>query len=162
KGKSGVLHQVTIVQPKIAKTIKQCIELPGFELFQYIDENGDRHVIDSGLVNEYLSDTSGEDISAKEFRTWGGTVLGAVTLNELGDFKDKKHLKENLTSTVKEVSDHLRNTPAVCRNYYIHPVIFKTYEDKKLIPHFKYAVTDNSSGLLKDEYRVITLLQKYA
>lgn len=161
KGKSGVIHSVRVDNPKIAKTLKMCIELPGYELFKYIDERGERHVVDSGLVNEYLSDTTGKDISAKDFRTWGGTVLSAETLNKLGDFLDEQDLKTKLLETVKIVADHLRNTVAVCRSYYIHPTVFKSYEEKMLIPHFNYAVTNGNSGLHKDEYRVLTLLQKY-
>lgn len=162
KGKSGVEHSVSVTNPKVVKIIKQCIELPGFELFQYVDENGNRHTVDSSDVNSYLSDTTTEKITAKEFRTWGGTTLSATTLYQLGDFIDEKILKNNLTQAVKAVSKHLRNTVAVCRSYYIHPVIFKSYEDKRLIPHFKYAVTDGNTGLHKEEYKVLTLLQKYS
>lgn len=162
KGKSGVEHLVSVSNPKVAKIIKQCIELPGFELFQYVDENGNRHVVDSADVNSYLSDTTKEKITAKEFRTWGGTTLGATTLYKLGDFSDDKGLKKNVVEAVKSVSKHLRNTVAVCRSYYIHPIIFKSYEDKRLIPHFNYGVTDGNSGLHKDEYQVLTLLQKYS
>jgi DNA topoisomerase-1 len=83
KGKSGVKHSVEIENPKIAKTLKMCIELPGYELFKYVDENGERHVIDSGLVNEYLSETTNLDISAKDFRTWGGTVWGILRMKKI-------------------------------------------------------------------------------
>lgn len=162
KGKSGVVHSVEIHNPKIAETLKMCIELPGYEIFKYVDENGKKHVIDSGIVNQYLSDTSGLDISAKDFRTWGGTVLSGETLHKLGDYEDEKSFKEKTLETVKTVADHLRNTVAVCRSYYIHPVIFKSYEDKRLIPHFNYGVTDGNSGLHKEEYKVLTLLQKYS
>lgn len=162
KGKSGVQHSVEVDNPKIAKTLKMCIELPGYELFKYVDEKGEKHVIDSGLVNHYLADTMDEEFSAKDFRTWGGTVLGANTLHKLGDFQDEKDLKAKVLESVRTVADHLRNTVAVCRSYYIHPVVFKTYEEKRLVPHFNYAVTDGSSGLLKPEYKVLTLLQKYS
>ena len=162
KGKSGVEHMVEVHNPKVAKIIKQCIELPGFELFQYVDDKGVRHTVDSSDVNEYLSDTTKQKITAKDFRTWGGTTLSANTLYKLGDFKDDKGLKTNLVQSVKAVAHHLRNTVAVCRSYYIHPVIFKSYEDKRLIPHFNYAVTNGNSGLHKEEYKVLTLLQKYS
>ena len=162
RGKSGVMHSVSISNPKIAKTLKMCIELPGYEIFKYVDERGNQHVIDSGIVNEYLADTAGDKFTAKDFRTWGGTVLSAETLNKLGDFLDTQDLKKKTLETVKTVATHLRNTVAVCRSYYIHPVIFKSYEQKRLIPHFNYAVTNPASGLHKDEYRVLTLLQKYS
>lgn len=161
KGKSGVQHLINISNPKIAKTIKACSELPGFELFQFIDENGNRHVVDSGMVNEYLGETAGDKFSAKDFRTWGGTVLSADSLYKLGDYEDEKSLKQKILESVKTVSNHLRNTVAVCRSYYIHPTVFKSYEEKRLIPHFNYGVTDGNSGLHKDEYKVLTLLQKY-
>lgn len=162
KGKSGVEHFVEVHNPKVAKIIKQCSELPGFELFQYVDDKGNRHVVDSSDINEYLADTTKEKITAKDFRTWGGTTLSAQTLYKLGDFSDDKILKKNMVEAVKAVASHLRNTVAVCRSYYIHPVIFKSYEDKRLIPHFNYAVTDGNSGLHKEEYKVLTLLQKYS
>lgn len=162
KGKSGVMHSVEINNPKIAETLKMCIELPGYEIFKYIDENNNQHVIDSSIVNEYLAETMDDKFTAKDFRTWGGTVLSGTTLNKLGDYEDEKTLKEKLSESVKTVADHLRNTVAVCRSYYIHPVIFKSYEDKRLIPHFNYSLTNSHSGLHKDEYRVLTLLQKYS
>lgn len=162
KGKSGVMHSVNVSNPKIAKTLKMCIELPGYELFKYVDENGERHVVDSGLVNQYLAETTKLEISAKDFRTWGGTVLGAGTLNKLGDYEDEKNLKEKVLETVKVVAGHLRNTVAVCKSYYIHPTVFKSYEEKRLIPHFNYGVTDGNSGLHREEYKVLTLLQKYS
>lgn len=162
KGKSGVQHLINISNPKIVKTIKACSELPGFELFQYVDEKGNRHVIDSGMVNQYLAETAGDKFSAKDFRTWGGTVLSADTLHKLGDYEDEKSLKKKILESVKTVSRHLRNTVAVCRSYYIHPVVFKSYEEKRLIPHFNYGITDGTSGLHKDEYQVLTLLQKYS
>lgn len=162
KGKSGVMHSVSVSNPKIAKSLKMCIELPGYEIFKYVDEKGNQHVIDSGIVNEYLADTAGEKFTAKDFRTWGGTVLSGTTLHKLGDYDDEKTLKQKVLESVKTVAEHLRNTVAVCRSYYIHPVIFKSYEEKRLIPHFNYSVTNSSSGLHKDEYRVLTLLQKYS
>lgn len=162
KGKSGVMHSVEVSNPKIAETLKMCIELPGYEIFKYVDEKGNQHVIDSGLVNDYLAETMDDKFTAKDFRTWGGTVLSGTTLHKLGDYDDEKNLKEKLLESVKTVADHLRNTVAVCRSYYIHPVIFKSYEDKRLIPHFNYSLTNSHSGLHKDEYRVLTLLQKYS
>lgn len=161
KGKSGVEHSVKVSDPRVAKVIKQCIELPGFELFQFIDDKGERHIIDSADVNEYLQDVTGEDVSAKEFRTWGGTVLSADTLNEFGDFEDEDDAKKKITETVKTVSKHLRNTPSVCRQYYIHPVVLKTYNDKILIPFFGKIKKSEVDGLNLNEYRVINLLQKY-
>ncbi len=161
RGKSGVDHLVDVFHPKVAGTIKRCIELPGYQLFQCIDDSGKRHVIDSEDVNEYLQEITGEDVSAKDFRTWGGTLLSATTLHNLGEFKDSLALKQNLTACVKAVSSHLRNTPSVCRKYYIHPTVIKSYEDNRLISHFK-KTSKSSKGLGLNEYRVLTLLEKYS
>lgn len=134
KGKSHVHHDVEIINPIIIKTIKSCLDIPGYELFQYIDDNKKRHPVDSGEVNDYLKSLTGQDVTAKDFRTWGATVLSADTLYKVGPYNDATSLKNNLKFTTKEVSKHLRNTPTVCRNYYIHPTIFNTYEKHVLIP----------------------------
>ena len=162
KGKSGVLHLVTIHHPIVAKTIKKCVELPGFELFKCIDENGNRHIIDSSDVNEFLQSVAGDDVSAKEFRTWGGTVLSGVNFNKLGQADTKEKEEENIRLTVKEVSRHLRNTPKICKAYYIHPTIISSYRQKILVPHFLSVTEKNEPFLTLDEYRVLTLLEKYA
>ena len=157
-GKSGVHHLVDITHPKIKKVIKRCIELPGYELFQCVDDETGKHAIDSSDVNEYLQDTTGEDISAKDFRTWGGTFLSAITLNKMGYPKDKVKMQENVTTAVKEVAKHLRNTPSVCKSYYIHPTVLKTYEDKKLIAHFENLRGKPRRDLTRDELALIKLL----
>lgn len=161
KGKSGVDHIVDISHPVVAKTLKKCIELPGYQLFQCIDEEGKKHVIDSEDVNEYLHQITGEDMSAKDFRTWGGTVLSAVTLNGLGSHDNEQTLKRNLVLAVKTVASHLRNTPSVCRKYYIHPTVLESYQRNTLIPHFS-KTSKKSNGLNINEYRVLTLLEKFA
>ncbi len=132
-GKSHVHHNVEIVNPVIIRTIKSCLELPGYELFQYIDDEDRRHPVDSGEVNDYLQGLTGQDITAKDFRTWGATLLAADTLCKVEPCKDEKSLKYNLNYTVKQVAKHLRNTPTICRKYYIHPTIFNTYEKEILI-----------------------------
>lgn len=165
RGKSGVEHTVSVMHPKIAKIIKECIELPGYEIFQYLDDGGDKHSLDSARVNEYLKAISGEDISAKEFRTWGGTVLGAETLFKIGPAATEKEIKKNITDTVKKVSSHLRNTTAVCRAYYIHPTVLESYEKNLLIPHFQTAFKKYDtakSQVHRSEYAVLTLLEKYS
>lgn len=159
-GKSGVKHLLTINHPTIAKTIKQCIELPGYELFQCIDTDRQRHVIDSGDVNEFLQQLTGEDISAKEFRTWGATVLAATHLNTLG-FVNADEEKKNIKETVKHVSKHLRNTPSVCQKYYIHPTIINTYSKNILIPYFQKTAR-KIPFMLQNEVKVLNLLEKYS
>lgn len=162
RGKSGVNHLIQVSNKKIAKTIKKCIELPGFELFQFINEDGKKDVIESTDVNLFLKDLTKEDFSAKDFRTWGGTSLSANHFYKLGEPENKQTLKKNISETVKKVSSHLANTANVCRNYYIHPTVFKTYEKNTLIPHFNYYAKSKSlhKGLSWDEYALVTLLQK--
>lgn len=164
KGKSGVQHTVSISHPKIAKIIKECIELPGYEIFQYISGD-DKYTLDSASVNEYLKQITNMDISAKEFRTWGGTVLGGETLFLLGNGDNEKTVKHNIVTAVKKVSQYLRNTTAVCRQYYIHPTILETYEKNILIPHFEKTYNNfdrNKTQLTRPEYATLTLLEKYS
>lgn len=132
RGKSGVQHSISISHPRIAKIIKECIELPGYEIFQYLDETGNRHAVDSADVNNYLKTLTGEDITAKDFRTWGGTVICATTLCSIGPFENPNDEKKKISHAVKKVSQHLRNTVSVCRSYYIHPLIIETYQKNKL------------------------------
>lgn len=137
KGKSGVYHQHDIYHPRIAQTIKECIELPGYKLFNYLDENEQHQLIDSRDVNEYLQQVTGESLSAKDFRTWGGTTLAGDTLYQLGSSEEEVSNQDAFTQTVERVSDHLGNTVNVCKKYYIHPKIFSSYEKNKLVPHFE-------------------------
>lgn len=158
-GKSGVKHRVKVSNPKIRKSVQQCFELPGFQLFQYIDESGDQRVIDSSDVNQYLKDTTGEEITAKDFRTWGGTLLSAVTLKNIGDFDNSDSLKKNVQQACKTVASHLRNTVSVCRSYYIHPAVINSYSVKKLIPHFNKFNSSEVNGLGLNEFRVLNLIK---
>ncbi len=163
-GKSKVQHSVKISHPRIVKIIKECFELPGYELFQYLDEEGNRHAIDSADVNQYLQDVTKLDITAKDFRTWGATTLAAVTLFEIQNEKgvDKK---KKVSIAVKKVAKHLRNTVKVCRSYYIHPIVIESYDKDLLVPHFKDCYMNspkNFDSLSRQEYATLTLLKKYS
>jgi DNA topoisomerase-1 len=127
KGKSGVYHNVSIKNKKIAKILRRCKEIPGQDLFQYFDDDKNIQSIDSYDVNEYLKEITGEDITAKNFRTWGGTVLAAIHLNKMGLATEENLIKQNIVDAVKEVASFLRNRPATCRKYYIHPGILDSY-----------------------------------
>ena len=165
RGKSGVQQSIQIVHPRIVKVIKECVELPGYEIFKYVAENGERYPIDSADVNEYLKIITEKDITAKDFRTWGGTVLCATSLHELGLYESETQGKKNVSQSVKKVSSHLHNTPTVCRNYYIHPVVIDTYHKNLLIPHFEqvYKGFDREKAKMsKEEYATLTLIQKYS
>lgn len=161
KGKSHVYHELDVRHPRVAQTIRQCIELPGYQLFQYLDDDQQRHKIDSADVNQYLKDITGESFSAKDFRTWGGTVLAGDLLYQLGDPSDELPAEKNVVQAVKAVSEHLGNTVAVCRQYYIHPKVISSYERSLLIPHFDQVLSKTSSvpeGLSAAEYAVWSLL----
>jgi DNA topoisomerase I len=165
KGKGGAPHSLEVDHPRVARTIRKCIELPGYELFQYLDNEGQRHVIDSSDVNDYLKTISGEEITAKDFRTWGGTVLAAETLHRTGLFMSHSAGKKNVTKAVKEVAKHLRNTPTVCRSYYIHPAVIDAYLNRILVPHFEKVYQrndDKPAELSKEEYATWTLLSLLA
>ncbi len=164
KGKSGVYHVVEISNKTVAKTIRRCIEIPGYELFGFIDDKGDRHVISSEDVNSFLKNVTHEDFSAKDFRTWGGTSISAKHFYKKGFPEDKKLLKKNVNDTIKVVAHHLNNTVSVCKNYYIHPTVIKSYEENILVPHFEthHKSKIKKSGLSLDEYALINLLQKNA
>ena len=134
RGKSGVAHAVELHDPRLAKIVKACRDLPGYELFQYVDDNGERKTISSDDVNGYLREISGEDFTAKDFRTWAGTVLAAQALARLARYKSKSEAKRNVMDAIACVSTRLGNTKAVCRKAYIHPAIFAAYMDGRPLP----------------------------
>lgn len=162
KGKSGVYHELDITHPRVAKTVKRCIELPGYELFQYLDEEQGKCTIDSRDVNEYLQTIAGEEMSAKDFRTWGGTTIAGITLYDMGVPESEVEMKTALTQAIEEVAHNLGNTVAVCKQYYIHPKILSSYEDGTLIPHFEKIYNSNEKGpnrMSQGEYAAWTLIQ---
>ncbi len=162
KGKSGVFHELGVTHPRIAKTIRECIELPGYELFQYLDDDNNRQVVDSADVNNYLQTHAGADFSAKDFRTWGGSVLAGDSLYQKGSATSPTDLKSNISEVVTQVSIHLGNTKKVCRTYYIHPVIITSYEKDILVPHFERSYKRKSSkklSLTPEEYATWSLIK---
>jgi DNA topoisomerase-1 len=164
RGKSGVEHTISISHPRITKIIKACVELPGYEIFKYVDQDGQRHPIDSSDVNAYLQTITGEDITAKDFRTWGGTTLCAAHLYTIGSYTTSEEAKKNISKAVTKVAQHLGNTVTVSRNYYIHPVIIETYQKNLLIPHFEEVYKHYSrekEALPREEFATLTLLRKY-
>lgn len=155
-GKSGKYHELGVSHPRVAKTIRACLDLPGYHLFQYIDENNERQMVDSADVNEYLQMYIGEDFSAKDFRTWGGSVLAGDSLYQRGVAPTEMELKKNILDAIATVSMHLGNTKKVCRTYYIHPTIITAYESGELVPHF------NRSYSQKEESRLTLTPEEYA
>jgi DNA topoisomerase I len=164
RGKSGQDHRIDLQDRRLAKIVKQCRDIPGYELFQYLDENGQRQTVDSGDVNAYLREITQQDFTAKDFRTWGGTVLAAMTLNELGPWESESESKKNIVQAVKEVANCLGNRPATCRKYYIHPGILDTYLDGTLLDKLQEQLEQakkSSNGLNDEETAMMAILRQY-
>lgn len=126
RGKSGVEHQITVKDRRLARIIKQCLEIPGQNLFQYLDENGERHTVSSSDVNAYLQTLTGADFTAKDYRTWAGSALALSVLREL-QWEPESDAKRHVVAMVKDVAKQLGNTPAVCRKCYIHPAVLEGF-----------------------------------
>ena len=161
---SGINHEIDIQDPKIAKIVRHCQELPGQELFQFVDEQGAVHDIGSADVNEYLRAISGQDFTAKDFRTWAGTALAAQALQEFEDFDSNAAAKRNITAAIERVAQRLGNTKAVCRKCYIHPAVIDAYMDRSLIATLKERTEKELRGSLSrlpaEEAAVLALLQQ--
>lgn len=132
RGKKGVEHQVTLKSKKLSKIVHQCRDIPGKELFQYIDEEGKRQSIESGMVNEYIKEVAEGEFTAKDFRTWCGSVAALNALKETGSFENEKEGKKKIVEVLDKVSMQLGNTRTVCKKYYVHPSLLEFYENGKL------------------------------
>lgn len=160
RGKSGKEHEIALRDKRLANLVKQCQELPGQRLFQYMDENGNLVALTSTDVNAYLREATGFDFTAKDFRTWGGTILAARLLHECASMEGETATKKQMVETVKQVAQALGNTPTVCRQHYIHPAIFTAYEQAQL-PTFYCHSEEDCAQLMHslDELAVLDLLQ---
>ncbi len=164
KGKSGVKHAIRLEDRRLAKVIRRCQELPGQELFQYEDPDGTRHDIGSDDVNAYLREATGADFTAKDFRTWAGTVLASLALQEFQAFDSQAQAKKNLLRAIESVSKKLGNTPTVCRKCYIHPGVIDAYLDGSMIATLQQkaqkAMNRSLAHLRPEEAAVLALLQR--
>lgn len=163
RGKSGVDHDIELCNRRLAKIVKRIQELPGQELFQFIDDDDKRQSIDSGDINDYLKEITDLDFTAKDFRTWFGTVLAAEELYELGEFESEKQAKKNIVLGIKNVAQELGNRPATCRKYYVHPGILAAYEECTLSNTIE-KVSQSETGKLKlrpIEQAVLNILEQY-
>jgi DNA topoisomerase-1 len=163
RGKSGIKHAISLHDPYLAKIVARCRDLPGYELFQYLDSDGQIRSIGSADVNDFLREMTGEDFSSKDFRTWAGTVLAARALRRLQMSTTNKQARKNIVAAVRAVSKRLGNTEAVCRKSYIHPVIFDSYIDRTLFGTHRNGMDRNSRAFRKlspEEAAVLTLLQE--
>jgi DNA topoisomerase I len=162
-GKGGKQWSLRVRDRRIAKIIKACQELPGQELLQYIDEQSNSQDVTSTDVNEYLKAITGKDITAKDFRTWAGTVLAAMTLSELQSFDSAAQAKRNLRSAIEKVSARLGNTPTICRKCYIHPEVLNSYMDGNLVLEIKSQVETELRSAVEnmkpEEAAVLALLR---
>jgi DNA topoisomerase-1 len=132
RAKSGKMQSIKLQDRRLARVVKTCVDLPGRELFQYIDESGERRTIDSADVNEYLRDISGDEFTAKDFRTWAGTVLAAMALREYERVDSQAAAKRNIRQAIERVAARLGNTPTICRKCYVHPAVVDGYLDASL------------------------------
>ncbi|SDB34397.1 DNA topoisomerase-1 [Flavobacteriaceae bacterium MAR_2010_188] len=163
-GKSGKEQERHIVDKKLAKIVHEIDELPGYEIFKFIDEDGQSQDVKSDHLNEYIREVMGEEFSAKDFRTWSGTVIAAIALDEIGapEEKDQKMLEKNIRDAVIRVSERLGNTPAIARSSYIDPRIIEEYTDGKTIQFFKNEVKNllkDKENLSEQEVGVLCLLR---
>lgn len=163
KGKSNKHHTIDIENKQLAKIVKRCQDLPGQDLFQYIDESGQRQDVKSEDVNKYLREISGEDFTAKDFRTWVGTVLAATALHEFEKFDTQAQAKRNLIRAIESVAQRLGNTPTICKKCYIHPAIVNSYFDGSMVGLLQWRAENQMATSLNrlrsEEAAVLKLLE---
>lgn len=164
RGKSGREHDVDTEDRRVAKIIRKLQELPGQEVFQYLDDEGKRHQVTSEDVNEYLREITGEEFTAKDFRTWAGTVMTAMALQAQAAFENESQAKQNVKAAIGAVAKMLGNTPAVCRKCYVHPAVLETYLDGNLIEGLKKqtekTLAESLGELRSEEAAVLAFLQE--
>jgi DNA topoisomerase-1 len=160
KGKSGKVHAIDLEDRQLAKIVKRSKDLPGYELFQYLDEKGENVAVESDMVNRYLREITGTEITAKDFRTWHGTVSAAAELKLCGAASSDTETKRNVVAALKTVAGLLGNRPATCRKHYVHPAVLEFYESGKLDRYMNNGFSPKSpSGLYPVERCVLKLLE---
>jgi DNA topoisomerase-1 len=162
RGKSGIVRDMDLSDRKLAQIVRRCQDLPGQELFQYLDEAGAPCAVNSSDVNDYLREVTGIDLTAKDFRTWAGTILAARALGELKSFGSKAEAKRNLVTAIESVAKRLGNTRAVCHKCYIHPAILSSYLDGTLVQSLSQPIRPQRAGsfsaLIPEEAAVMAIL----
>jgi len=163
KGKKGVLHHISLKNKKLSSIVQKCKDIPGKELFQYYDAEGIAHPIDSGMINDYIKRISDADFTAKDFRTWSGTVNAFLAFKEMGMAETATATRKNIVEALDKVATQLGNTRTVCKKYYVHPLIISMYETKSLEKYFKemeaIAVDDDKADLTSDEKIIMKILE---
>lgn len=155
RGKSGVEHSISVKDRRLAKVIKRCMELPGQNLFQYLDDNGERHTVSSSDINAYLQNLTGANFTAKDYRTWAGSALALATLRKL-QWEPEADAKKHIVDMVKAVSRQLGNTPAICRKCYIHPAVLEGFLQGELA---RLPRSRQRKGLRAEEVALASFLQ---
>jgi DNA topoisomerase-1 len=163
-GKSGKTWRLKVNDRRVAKVVRACQDLPGQQLFQYLDAEGNRQGVTSSDVNAYLREITGIDVTAKDFRTWAGTVLAAVALQEFSEIDSQAKAKRNLKAAIESVATRLGNTVTICRKCYIHPEIINGYLVGDLALNLKDAIDTELArrlpGLKPEEAAVLALLER--
>ncbi|SDR72247.1 DNA topoisomerase IB [Gramella sp. MAR_2010_147] len=163
-GKKGKEHSITVEDRRLIELINQCEEIPGWELFKFYNESGEKQIINSEMINEYIHELSGDMYSAKDFRTWSATKIFFETLIEKGYVEDEKENKKNILEGFDAAAEGLGNTRAVCRSYYVHPKLIETYETGEIIPYFKKVKEDKAptyAQLSETEKAIHKLIKDY-
>jgi DNA topoisomerase-1 len=165
-GKKGIHHDVTLRNKRLARIVSQCHDIPGKELFQYYTEDGIRHPVDSGMVNTYIREATREDFSAKDFRTWAGSLHALQEFRSVGEALTATDMKKNINTVLDSVSCKLGNTRTVCRKYYVHPGLIKLYEDNKLVKYLRELDAmendpGDQAGLTAEEKILMKILKQY-
>ena len=164
RGKSGVRHSVDLHDRRLARIVKRCRDLPGYELFQYIDDAGQRQRIDSADLNDYLRSIAGQEFTAKDFRTWAGTVLAALALQGFETFDSQAQAKKNIVGAIQQVAEQLGNTPSVCRKCYVHPAVIDAYLEGSMLDALRQRtereLTGDLAKLAPEEAAVLALLEQ--
>jgi DNA topoisomerase I len=162
QGKSGVQHSIDLHDRRLAGIVKRCRDLPGYELFQYLDHDGNRHSIDAADVNDYLRQTTHQDFTAKDFRTWAGTVLACRMLREFEPAQSDSQAKKNVVEAIKTVAARLGNTPSVCRKCYVHPAVLESYFTGSMAKAFEKEIAEEVEkqlhALREEELALVHLL----
>ncbi|SAK54641.1 DNA topoisomerase [Caballeronia calidae] len=158
RGKSGIEHDVAVSDVRVARIVRRCMDLPGQDLFQYLDADGARHAVSSSDINDYLREITGADFTAKDYRTWAGSVFALAALRRL-KWETVTEARKHVVGTVKEVAQLLRNTPAVCRKCYVHPAVIEAFEAGELAETMP---ASRRHGLRTDESALAIFLEKDA
>ena len=171
QGKSRVKHEIDVSDRRLATIVKRCRDLPGYELFSYLDADGEQHSIDSSDVNEYLREITNQHFTAKDFRTWAGTVLASMTLREFEPYESESQAKKNILRAIEAVAARLGNTPSVCRKCYVHPAVLESYmggamaeavkqDLEREIAEQSQGIAEQTEVLRREETALLRLLQQ--